>query len=350
MLVGTAARQLALGMSAVAREVRAWRRRARTSPDPPLRQGALSSLAHKRGHSDGAALFWTIPRTHSADLLRLLVAYEVIWDFLDSINERGAAAGEANGRRLHLALIDALDRERPVSDYYRLHPWRDDGGYLHTLVAGCRAQCAALPSYERVRSRLRTEAIRAQVLAINHDTDPDRRDANLRAWAAHEFPGGCEASWFELTGAASASLTVHVLLALAADELCSESDIARAQGAYFPWISAATTMLDSFVDQLEDAEHGDHSYVAHYPSPAQAAARIRELVRRSLREVDALRDPERHRLIVACMVAMYLSKDSAHSRALRATTWSLVAAGGSLTWLLLPVLRLWRIAYAQRST
>jgi tetraprenyl-beta-curcumene synthase len=350
VLVGTAAHQLALGLSAVAGEVHAWRRRARTSPDAPLREDALSSLADKRGHSDGAALFWTLPRTRSTNLLRLLVAYEVIWDFLDSINERGAMAGEANGRRLHLALVDALDCERPVCDYYRLHPWQDDGGYLRTLVVSCRAHCAALPSYERVRARLRTEAIRAQVLAINHDTDPDRRDANLRAWAADEFPGGCEASWFELTGAASASLTVHVLLALAADELCTESEIVQAHGAYFPWISAATTMLDSFVDQLEDAENGDHSYVAHYPSPALAAVRMRELVRRSLSEVDALRDPERHRLIVACMAAMYLSKDSAHSRTLRATSWSLVASGGSLTRLLLPVLRLWRIAYAQRST
>lgn len=350
MLVGTATRQLALGLSAVAREVRAWRRRAQISPDAPLREGALSSLAHKRGHSDGAALFWALPRTRSATLLRLLVAYEIVWDFLDSINERGASAGEANGRRLHLALIDALDCERPISDYYRLHPWRDDGGYLRTLVVCCRADSAALPSYQQVRARLRTETVRAQVLAINHDTDPERRDANLRAWAAHEFPGGGDASWFELSGAASASLTVHVLLALAADELCAESEIVRAQRAYFPWISAATTMLDSFVDQLEDAEHGDHSYVAHYPSPAVAATRIGELVRRSLDEAGTLRDAERHRLIVACMAAMYLSKDSAHSRALRATTWSLVAAGGSLTRLLLPVLRLWRIAYAQRST
>ena len=330
--------------------MRVWRRRARIAPDAPLREGALSSLAHKRGHSDGAALFWTLPRTRSATLLSLLVAYEVIWDFLDSVNERGAAAGEANGRRLHLALIDALDRERPISDYYGLHPWDDDGGYLRTLVVCCRADSAALPSYERVRDRLRTETVRAQVLAINHDLDPDRRDANLRSWAAHELPGRADASWFELSGAASASLTVHALLALAVEEDCAESEIVRAQRAYFPWISAATTMLDSFVDQIEDAEHGDHSYVAHYPSPAFAEARIGELVRRSLHEAGALRDPDRHRLIVACMAAMYLSKDSAHSRNLRATTWSLVAAGGSLTRLLLPVLRLWRIAYAQRST
>jgi hypothetical protein len=45
---------------------------------------------------------------------------------------------------------------------------------------------------------------------------------------------------------------------------------------------------------------------------------------------------------------MYLSKDSSRSRALRASSASLAGAGGSLTALLLPVLRIWRIAYALR--
>ena len=49
------------------------------------------------------------------------------------------------------------------------------------------------------------------------------------------------------------------------------------------------------------------------------------------------------------MVAMYLSKDSARTPAMHPTTRSLVHAGGSLAMLMLPILRLWRIAYALRS-
>ena len=254
-------------------------------------------------------------------------------------------------------------------------------GYLRTLVDVCRTCCARLPSYECVRPLVVEEARRAQVLAINHDLDPAARDATLRAWVSRELPAEQEARWFELTGAASASLTVHVLLALGAEAACSQGDLARAQRAYFPWISAATTMLDSYVDQLEDAANGDHSYVAHYsppapaptrspaplrsdsfsrsrsrsdsfsrPAPAPIVERIRWLLARSFREAGALGDPELHVLIVACMVAMYLSKDSARSEELRAGTASLVRAGGSLTRVLLPILRLWRILYAQRST
>jgi tetraprenyl-beta-curcumene synthase len=343
-------RELSWGLGTVSREVRTWRTLASTIPTAPIRRDALSALDTKRGHIDGAALFSILPRTRNRSLVRLLVAYEVIWDLLDSVNEHGAAAGQVNGRQLHLALIDALDPSRPISDYYAHHPWKDDGGYLRTLVEVCRKTSAELPSYKRVRPLLIEEASRAQVLAINHDLHEGHRDASLRAWATRHSLGSSEVSWFELTGAASASLTVHALLALAAEPVLSDADVLRTRGAYFPWVSAATTMLDSYVDQAEDAANGDHSYIAHYPTPQIATERTRELVHRSLHEAISLPRGEHHTLIVGCMLAMYLSKDSARTPAMRETTRELTRAGGTLTKLLLPILRLWRIAYAQRST
>jgi len=46
---------------------------------------------------------------------------------------------------------------------------------------------------------------------------------------------------------------------------------------------------------------------------------------------------------------MYLSKNSAHTDQMSQTTREIVRAGGSLTRLLLPILRLWRIVYDQRG-
>jgi tetraprenyl-beta-curcumene synthase len=318
-------------------------------PDAPIREDALASIERKRGHTDGAALFWILPRRRNPDLLRLLVAYEMIWDFLDTVNEHGADRGQLNGRQLHLALVDALDPSRSISDYYRHHPWQEDGGYLRALVEACRRGCAALPSFPRVRPLLTREATRAQVLALNHDLNPACRDASLKRWAEHEFGCPRDLSWFELSGAASASLTVHALLALAAEPACTGHEIDRACAVYFPWLSLATTMLDSYVDQAEDATNGDHSYIAHYESPTIAAQRVFEIVERATRESRCLRNGHRHAVIAACMVAMYLSRNSARTPAMRASTDRFVVAGGSLTRLLLPILRLWRIAYAQRS-
>jgi hypothetical protein len=50
----------------------------------------------------------------------------------------------------------------------------------------------------------------------------------------------------------------------------------------------------------------------------------------------------------AATIAMYLSKDTARTPELRAGKGAFIRAGGSLG-LLLPILRAWRIAYAQRS-
>jgi tetraprenyl-beta-curcumene synthase len=344
------ARELTWTLPAVAREVRGWRAKACSIPASAIRDDALSSLDRKRGHTDGAALFSILVPVRNPILVKLLVAYEILWDFLDSVNEHGAGEGQANGRHLHLALIDALEHGAPLPDYYRHHPWRDDGGYLNALVRTCQDACLRLPSYEAVRPLLAQEAWRAQVLAINHELDPARRDDDMRAWARRALPAEEEVTWYELTGAASASLTVHALLALAAKPYVTGAEVAQVRRAYFPWISAATTMLDSYVDQAEDTANGDHSYVSHYQTAEIALERIRLLVRRSMSQAGELPDGERHILIVASMVAMYLSKDSAWAPEMRRGTEALLKEGGMLPRLLLPVLRVWRIANAQGST
>jgi tetraprenyl-beta-curcumene synthase len=338
------------GLPEVAREVHAWRGRALSIPDAAIRADALTSLAHKRANIDGAALFWTIPRERNPHLIGLLASYEMICDFLDSINEPSTAADPVNGRQLHLSLIEALDFNRAPANHYQHHPSHDDGGYLKALVQTCRARSAALPSYEHTRGVVIPEATRFEIIAINHDTDPARRETAHRTWASREFPAPGEASWFELTAAATASLTIHALLALSAESTEEATSLASTREAYFPWVTLTTTMLDHFVDQTEDQQSGNHSYIAYYPTPEAAAQRIHELIRRCLKETSTLEHSERHTLIVACMIAMYLSKDSARTPAMQATTKSLADAGGSLTHLLIPILRLWRIAYAQRST
>lgn len=346
--MAAAARQLAWASLAVRSEARRWRAVAEAIPDAPIRRDALNSLGRKRAHTDGAALFTILTPDRSLGLLRLLVAYEIMCDFLDSVSERAVKRRRENGQQLHLALVDAFDLQRPLSEYYLHHPWDDDGGYLRLLVVACRHECQSLPSYERVRVLVVGEALRANVLAINHEIDPIRRDTGLREWVARECTQARELMWFELTAAASATLTTHALLALAAAPAADEQEAHRVQNAYL-WINLLTTMLDSYVDQLEDTVNRDHSYVSHYPTQRAAIRRIQSLIGYSLREALALEGGERHAVIVACMVAMYLSKDSARSSELCDWSAHLADAGGSLTRLLLPILRMWRIAYAQRS-
>ena len=347
-VASAAMRELTWGLRQVSGEIGRWRALATKIPDAPIRDDALHALAHKRAHADGAALFSVLPARRSLSLLRLCVAYETILDFLDNVSERHTE--EANGRELHLALIDAIDPNRPLADYYRYHPWRDDGGYLRALVTSCRGWCAALPSFERIHPHLVREAERTQVLALNHIDDPDERDMALREWASREFPDEQDLTWFELGGAASASLVILALLALGTEEMVSGTDLETTCAVYWPWVSLVAVMLDSFADQAEDRESGDHSYVAHYGCPIRTVNRLCTCVRQAAQGSLRLQGGHRHAVIVGCMVAMYLSKDSARAQKMRPATRKLIRAGGSLSRLLLPILRLWRIAYSQRST
>lgn len=316
-------------------------------PDAPIRHDALDALARKRGQTDGAALFTILPRSRNLALLRALVSYQILWDFLDSVSERHPT--QQNGRQLNRALIDALDPSGPLGDYYRHHPWKDDGGYLHALVATCRETCTKLPAYPLVQRVVIREAQRAEVLAMNHELDSQHRVAMLKNWASKEFPAYHEAAWFELSGAASAGLVIFALLALAVDANCSETDVTLTADAYFPWPGALATMLDSYVDQKEDAANGDHIYIDYYESNTLAVERTGELVRQSLLSLGALPGRQKHFVIIASMVAMYLSKNSARAPEMQDSTASIAASGGSLTGMLLPVLRLWRTLYKLRT-
>lgn len=344
------ARELIWGLWWVLREVEKWKARAAEIPDAIIRRDALAALEHKRPNTDGAALLWVVPACRSPGLLRLLVAYEIMGDFLDSTVERGAHVGIVNGRQLHLALVEAVDIERPVSDYYRYHPWRDDGGYLSRLVEACRSDCAKLPSYERVRPLLIRAATLAQVQGLNHEPDLVLRNTVLEDWAFRESDSSIGVGWYETAGAASAWLTVLALMAVAAEPGAVVHHAELVFLAYFPWIALAATLLDSYDDLVEDQVNNTDSYLGRYESFEVVVQRLDELLRRATYEASILPGGERHAVIVASMIALYLSKDSVMGAEMGSTSRMLLRAGGPLAMVLGPVLRAWRLLYSLQDT
>lgn len=342
-----ATRELGWGLRAVRREVARWRRLAETIPDPELRAAALGSLVAKRTLVEGAARFWSVPDRRNPVLLRLLVSFQVMADYLDTRSE--VTARERGGVVDHMmeAYVDAVDVERPLSDYYRDHPGSDDGGYLRTLVTTCRSCCVALPRYPEARPLLAAHARLARTLDIQHDPDPVRRTRALETFVADEI-GAREMPWFEEAAGASAAIVVISLLTQAAVPETTVEDVRRTTDAY-TWIATLSMMLDSYADQQDDAVAEHISFVAFYGDAESAVERIRYLVERSTREALALPHGERHVLLVCMMVAMFLSRDAARSDELGAGTDELLRAGGSLTRLVAPVLRFWRVSYRQHA-
>lgn len=296
----------------IEREVRYWRRRAEQIPDPALRRLALANLRAERGNLDGAAAFATFtPRAHRDTVVRAQVAFQIIYDYLDSLAEQPSDDPIRNGRQLHRALLIALDPTATHLDYYAHHARRCDAGYLEDLVDACRTAFGALPSGSSVAaSALRATARMVAYQSLVHD---DRRGscAALARWAARQTPAPLGLRWWEAAAAGASSLIVFALIAAAAEPALGTRETAAVESAYFPWIGALHVLLDSLVDRSQDRDAGRPGLVEHYRSPGEAAVRLTLLASHASAAARTLEHRHQHTVLLAGMAGHYLSSSAA---------------------------------------
>jgi tetraprenyl-beta-curcumene synthase len=323
------------------RELRCWHRLAEAIPDPDLRRLALLTHREERMNAEGAAIFATLaPWRLTPTLVRLLVAYQTLFDYLDTISEQPPAR-RADTRRLHRALVDALDPGGACADWYGLHGRREDGGYVGALVDACRSAAAVLPAFPRVQAPALAAAARAgEVQALNHGAGD--RPASLARWAARypELAGGLH--WWEFAASASSSLTVHAMLALASQPGTNAAQARRAERGYCVLLGALNTLLESLVDLHRDERSGDHSFAGYYPDAHSAGARLDMIAGSARRAASALPAAERQAVILAGMVSFYLSMPEAWLPRSRAASCRTLAAIGDPAPTLIRLLRLRR--------
>jgi tetraprenyl-beta-curcumene synthase len=295
---------------AICREARLWSARAGGIPDPLLRRVALDSLQAKRGNIEGAGAFAAlVPGPQRAQVVRMLVAWQAAYDYVDTLAELPNADRGANGRQLHLALLAALQPGSRHDDYYAHHHPDDDGGYLECLVDTVRCTFSALPSSAAVAEPVQRAAMR--IVAYQSLNQHDH--LALARWGDAETPAGSDLYWWETAAAGASSLAVLALLAIAPEASASTSHIAAIECAYFPWIGALHTLLDSLIDLQEDADAGQVSLLTHYRSAEDAAERMQMLAARSLHTARTLPAGRQHASILAAMASLYLSAPEAAS-------------------------------------
>ena len=282
--------------------------RAEAIPDPALREQALASIDGKAYHVQGGCILATFMRRPTARrYVEIVAALETIYDYLDNLCDRLPGVPQNAYATLHEALVDALDDRRVPAEYYRDGPHADDGGYLRTLVDTVRAGLRALPNYAAVRDRAVDVArYYADLQALKHRPAGERERA-CDAWYARNrerFPG---LAWWEFAAACGSSLPVFALIELAARERVDAREIDATLAAYFPGVSAVHILLDYFIDQAEDREHGELNFVACYPSSDEAVARLRQLVAATIARVRGLAHTARHRFLVEAMCVFYLT-------------------------------------------
>jgi tetraprenyl-beta-curcumene synthase len=312
----------------VRRELRSRVARARDVPDPALRELALAALA-KRGNIEGACAFAAfVPWRRRRAAVRALAAFQAAYNYIDMLAEQPCAEPVTNGRRLHEALLVALDPVAPHLDYYEHHPRRDDGGYLRELVDSARGALAVLPSYGAVAEPVR--AATASIVAfqsLSLGRSPAEREELVR-WARAETPPSTGLRWWETASARGTSLGVHALIAAAADRDVRPELVAPLAAAYLTWAGSLHSLLDSLVDEAEDADSAQFSFIGCYVSPQEASVRMGWLAERSARALGDLPRGRRHLVLLAGMTASYLSLPEADAPRVRAATASVIANVG----------------------
>ncbi len=287
-------------------ELRYWRRRARVIPDCPLRQIALAVQHTKRGNIDGSAAFATfVPSLHRRAAVRAQLAFQAIYDYVDTVAEQPHPRPVENARQLHRALPAALDLVHAQADYYQHHAHREDGGYLPAIISACRTALGTLPAYPTVASsagRLAERIVSYQSLNL---TEAQGSHDALARWASQQTPHTSGLRWWETAASAGSSLGVFALIACAARPT-TPSEAAAIERAYFPWIGSLHSLLDSLIDLPEDLATRQHNLVQHYRSAGETAARLRRLADESARHARTLPHGHQHTVVLAGMVSHYL--------------------------------------------
>lgn len=289
-----------------------WSALALAIPDPVLRETALSALREKHRNVEATAVFGILaPRGRRAGALRAMTALQVAIDYLDSLSEQPVEDPLASGLALHESLSDAVSPDAEPGDWYRLHPQREDGGYLAALVAACRSELAALPAADVVRPLLLRAARRCgEGQSYTHGAATEGGD--LESWAVRQ-ESGSGYLWWEVAAGGCSSVAAHALIAAAADPETTADEAALVDALYFPPVGALTVLLDDLVDREEDLAAGQHNYLAYYSGSEEAAERIALIASRAQDAAGRLRHPRRHQAILAGVAGFYLSAPAATS-------------------------------------
>jgi tetraprenyl-beta-curcumene synthase len=297
----------------VRHELSRWRRYAHSIPDPVLREQALYKLTVERLNPEAAALFAALaPRRKRSRVVRLIVAYQILYDYLDAVNELPGGTDLLNGLQLHRALVDAVLPDQPHSDYYLHNPRCQDGGYALALAETCRLILGSLASAARIAPILALAADRCgQAQSRNHAIVSEGK-LGLIEWSL-EQASGCDYLWWELAAGGISCLAIHALFALAAEPASTIHQAIHLDAAYFPPICAVSALLDSLADYHDDAGTANHSFTGRYRDSAHAAERFAAIATDAIGGVGRLGQHRRHVFILSGIVAFYLSSPTVGS-------------------------------------
>jgi tetraprenyl-beta-curcumene synthase len=320
-------------------QIKHWEKRALAIADPRLKALATQKLSDERFNVEVAATLATLaPRASRAHVVEAIVAAQIAYDYLDVLGEQPP------------------DRSHAM----------DDGGYLRELVGAVAKSLGPLPAAATLAGIMQRVLHRCgEAQALIHAAVRDG-DAELERWATREATtdragraqtvnslgrselggprlGRPRLGWPEyLAGASAGVLTLHALIAAAADPRTTLADAEAIDATYL--CIGALTMLDSLNDRKQDLAMGEPGYIRHYESREQLAERLAAVAREAAVEARALPHGAHHTMTMLGVVAYYGSASAAHGSLAAPVTARVRTELGPLMVPTLAIMRAWRLA------
>jgi tetraprenyl-beta-curcumene synthase len=334
----------------VRRQLRRWETRASEIPDPTLARLACGKLAEERFNVEVAAMIATIaPAPFRRDAIHAIVALQVMYDYLDAITEQPTTEPLRDGLECFAAFTDAvIPAISSGRDYYAYYPTEGDAGYLADLALTARTAIKALPAYRAIREVIPACTGRCAEAQVRIHAAEHTGAAPLERWAGEQAKD-TGLDWRDwLLGAIASVVSVHALVALAADASSTRAQARDLDDAYLV-LCALTTMLDHLVDYETDTLTGQRSYIHLYDDREDLARELTTLTRKSIERARAIPNGAHHLMILSGIVAYYTSQPSAMGEFARPVTERVRNQLRPLITPTLATLHAWRLAKQIRS-
>jgi tetraprenyl-beta-curcumene synthase len=289
------------------KELSYWKKRATEIPDPELRKQALASIEHKTFHCEGGSIMALMANSHYKEVIRFIVAYQTISDYLDNLCDRSTSLDPADFAALHEAMKDALTVETVKGDYYRFRAECDDGNYLFDLVTACREMLAGCSHYEPIKEYLFELCHYYCDLQVHKHVISDERVPRLQRWFHDNQKNIPEMEWYEFSACSGSTLGIFCLVAYAFNSDFEEQHAEQIRNGYFPYIQGLHILLDYLIDQEEDIAGGDLNFCFYYENKEQLFTRLNHFIKEADRHTEKLPYKQFHQLINRGLLGLYLS-------------------------------------------
>ncbi|WP_338323000.1 tetraprenyl-beta-curcumene synthase family protein [Oceanobacillus halophilus] len=291
---------------AVKTELQKWESRAKQIPNNELRTQALASIASKRFHCQGGAVFALLAGERWKEAVRFIVAYQTISDYLDNLCDRSTSLDPNDFRLLHQSMEDALSPGNSVKDYYQLREDQEDGNYLIDLVETCQDVIRNTENKEHMRIHLINLEDMYANLQIHKHVILEERIPRLTKWYERNKVKVPTLTWYEFAAAAGSTLGIFCLLSYALSGRLDKKLAEAIYDSYFPYMQGLHILLDYFIDQQEDKEEGDLNFCDYYPSKEKMKERFTFFINQTDNRVRKLPDAKFHKMVHHGLVGLYL--------------------------------------------